>query len=387
MRNFSYILLLCLYFCPTIQAKTTPTVGDIIIYAFDNADASTGTNDYIVIENRSATTMDMTGFSIKTFSINGGNSSNVNYSFPSGTMLAPGQKWLVASSQWSGGLPSSIKGELVDGNYGTNNFSPDGYIAIGNGTVCTDAIKHGNHTGAGSLTGTALDTFCPAATSLTTTTDAVDTKLFIRTTYTAFGATSDFSRQTETAFALPIELAIFQAQVQDHDVHVKWTTASESNNDRFELQEKISGDFTTIKEVKGAGTSITSQEYTEVLRNLPAGKHTFRLKQVDFDGSVRYSDVLDVLVELTSRYEMRPAYPNPFNPSTSFNLAVAKGQNVHVSVYNMMGQEVAVLHRGFLEANASNTFNFDATSLPSGMYLFRAIGENFSATQSVILTK
>lgn len=187
--------------------------------------------------------------------------------------------------------------------------------------------------------------------------------------------------------ALPIELAAFRATPKKNDVEVTWTTASESNNDRFMLQEKVGNTWVTLTEVKGKGTSIISHTYNKVLQNLPAGLHTFRLAQVDFDGKTSYSETTQALIELKDYYAMTNAYPNPFNPTTQFALTVAQDQDVRVVLYDMTGREVAVMHNGLMRANEINYIRVDASHLPSGTYFYQASSNFFKATKTLTLTK
>ncbi len=86
-------------------------------------------------------------------------------------------------------------------------------------------------------------------------------------------------------------------------------------------------------------------------------------------------------------YVLSAAYPNPFNPSTSFNLTVGIRQQVTVEVYNMLGQPVRRLFNEVMEAGERRTFTFDAGNLPSGIYLYRVRGETFTAARQITLLK
>ncbi len=91
--------------------------------------------------------------------------------------------------------------------------------------------------------------------------------------------------------------------------------------------------------------------------------------------------------EAAEGFLLTAAYPNPFNPSTQFTLTVAREQPVRVEVYNLLGYRVALLHDGVLTAQERHTFTFEADNLPSGLYLIRAAGEQFTSTQRVTLLK
>lgn len=86
-------------------------------------------------------------------------------------------------------------------------------------------------------------------------------------------------------------------------------------------------------------------------------------------------------------FQVSSPYPNPFNPQTTFELAVAREQHVTVEAYNLLGARVALLYDDILPAKESHTFAFEATDLPSGLYLIRTTGETFINTQRVTLLK
>ncbi|MCC6477246.1 T9SS type A sorting domain-containing protein [bacterium] len=79
-------------------------------------------------------------------------------------------------------------------------------------------------------------------------------------------------------------------------------------------------------------------------------------------------------------------YPNPFNPSTTVSFVLPSAGDVTISVYNLLGQQVAMLAHGAYEAG-SHSVVFDATSLPSGLYLARLDAPGQSAVHRMLLTK
>ena len=80
------------------------------------------------------------------------------------------------------------------------------------------------------------------------------------------------------------------------------------------------------------------------------------------------------------------AYPNPFNPSTSFELNVGQTGNVSVMVYNVNGQLVDMIHEGPMDAGVySMTWN--ASDLSSGMYIIKADNADVTVSQKVMLVK
>ena len=194
---------------------------------------------------------------------------------------------------------------------------------------------------------------------------------------------------TFTATVLTVELANFEARVDDGAVTLAWQTTSENQNLGFEVQQQVaqSSEFEALGFVDGHGTTSQAQAYTYRLNDLAPGTHTFRLKQVDLDGSFRYSATVATTIEVPGAYYLSAAYPNPFNPQTQFELTVKQQQDVRVSVYDLLGREVARLHQGVLPANELQVFRFGADNLPSGIYLIRVVGENFATTRQATLLK
>ena len=81
------------------------------------------------------------------------------------------------------------------------------------------------------------------------------------------------------------------------------------------------------------------------------------------------------------------AYPNPFNPVTRLSLAVRESERVEVSVYDVTGRRVGVLHRGVMKAGQTQELVFDGSGFGSGLYFIRARGDSFEATRQVMLVK
>ena len=193
---------------------------------------------------------------------------------------------------------------------------------------------------------------------------------------------------TDALNPLPIELTDIVAQVQNGEVVLRWQTATEVNNSGFEIEHSIDNvNFEKVGFVPGAGNTTEAQEYSFNVGKLPAGKHYFRLKAIDFDGVVSYSPVVEAEVPLTEAFSLSPVYPNPFQSVARFTLTVAEPQQVRVEVFDMLGRRVEVLHDGQVEGGRVYTFTLDGTELPAGMYFYRVTGEHFTASKNVTLLK
>ncbi len=191
------------------------------------------------------------------------------------------------------------------------------------------------------------------------------------------------------AAPLPVEMTSLDAHVEGSDVLLKWESLSETNNAGFGVQLKSESDdnFLTKGFVHGFGTTTESQNYEYRLTDLEAGMYVFRLKQLDFDGAFAFSPETEATLEVPGTHELSEAYPNPFNPSTQFSLVVAIRQNVRMVVFDAKGQLVQILFDGEMEANSRRDFSFDANGLPSGLYIYRVVGEVFADHGKMLLTK
>jgi flagellar hook assembly protein FlgD len=85
-------------------------------------------------------------------------------------------------------------------------------------------------------------------------------------------------------------------------------------------------------------------------------------------------------------FGLSTAYPNPFNPSTSFDLNMSSTEMVSVGVYNVMGQLVSTIHSGELAAGV-HSFTWNGSDIASGAYFIKATTATNVATQKVMLMK
>ncbi len=190
----------------------------------------------------------------------------------------------------------------------------------------------------------------------------------------------------------PVEMTSFTANVNEGNVSLNWSTATETNNKGFDVQRRSeNGQYETIAFVDGNGTSTEKHNYSYVDTKLASGNYTYRLKQVDFDGKFAYSKEVNANVELPAVYSLEQNYPNPFNPSTQINFSLAVDSRVSLKVFDVLGRQVAELVNNNLTAGQHN-INFNASNLSSGVYFYRleakgVNGKNFTSIKKMILTK
>lgn len=187
---------------------------------------------------------------------------------------------------------------------------------------------------------------------------------------------------------LPVELdPDIQAIVDNNSVLLRWRTLSETNNAGFEVQHKANETFTAVGFVHGQGTSTSTQDYSFAIQNLSPGRHVFRLRQIDFDGTYEHSPEITAFVSLSGGFHMGDIYPNPTNPQARFELTLAQEQHVQVNVYDMLGRRIANLYSGVLLPHASHSFVLESNQWAGGKYLVRVEGDYFMTSKVFTVLK
>jgi hypothetical protein len=186
---------------------------------------------------------------------------------------------------------------------------------------------------------------------------------------------------------IPVELTSFTASVSGNNVMLQWTTATELNNSGFEVERRATDtNYETIGYVAGAGTTTEQRSYLFNDAKVPDGQYFYRLKQIDFNGQFSFSHEIEVEVIAPAVYALEQNYPNPFNPSTTINYSIAEAGLVKIAVYNLLGQEVALIVNEFKEVGA-HTISFNAAQLTSGAYFYTIETPQFKQTRKMLLAK
>jgi hypothetical protein len=145
---------------------------------------------------------------------------------------------------------------------------------------------------------------------------------------------------------LPISLLSFTGKAIDGDAHLRWTTATELNNDFFTVERSQNGkNFLAVGEVKGAGTTRMLQQYQFIDPFVPFGRIYYRLKQTDFDGQYTYSNVIAVENEPSGLKLI--AIPNPLSQGQQLKLRITHTEpvdlkNSYLAVFDLAGKKVDV---------------------------------------------
>ena len=190
----------------------------------------------------------------------------------------------------------------------------------------------------------------------------------------------------------PVELSFFNANVTDNIVILKWRTETEIDNYGFKVLRQFSiveqdDEWVTVGFVYGNGNSNSPIEYEfidEVVGKV--GKYSYRLKQLDNDGSFEYSTIVAAVIDAPNTFHLSQNYPNPFNPETKIDFTLPHRETTSLKVYNILGELEYILINGEIEAG-THSLVFNASKLPSGIYIYRLETESFSSAQRMTLIK
>lgn len=180
---------------------------------------------------------------------------------------------------------------------------------------------------------------------------------------------------------LPVELVSFKAVARQHQVLLQWTTASERDNDRFEVERSQDGrKFTLIGQVKGKGTSSLTNSYTFTDKNPSTGVNYYRLRQVDYGGTFDYSKTVAVHMKETSASVK--AYPNPFSHSLQVGINSENAGQIQVTVSDAQGR--VVMEQTIVSEGRYSTLELSTQNLATGVYFLRVTGDGVNTTNKLI---
>jgi hypothetical protein len=188
---------------------------------------------------------------------------------------------------------------------------------------------------------------------------------------------------------IPVELVSFTAESVDDEVILKWQTSTETNNSGFEIlcsAQNENYDWEKIGFVEGKGTTTEISNYVFTDKIGMPGVYNYKLKQIDFDGSINYSNIVEVNLNTPTDFVLYQNYPNPFNPSTKIKFSLPIQSNVKLKIYNAVGQLVETILDKQMDAGY-HEFNFNAASYPSGIYFYILENEKINSVKKMILLK
>ncbi|MFH1011649.1 MAG: T9SS type A sorting domain-containing protein [bacterium] len=193
---------------------------------------------------------------------------------------------------------------------------------------------------------------------------------------------------------LPVELTAFAAIAGDEEVRLNWTTASEMENDRWIIDRATSenGPWITIHEEPGQGTINTVTHYGYNDRTVQNGMtYWYRLTDVSVLGARHSHPAVNATPGslsdgVPSEFVLKQNFPNPFNPTTTFEFALPQEGFTTLKVFDLLGREVATVVEGQMEARWYQV-TWNASNLASGVYLYTLNTSGFSGTRKLLLMK
>jgi hypothetical protein len=208
------------------------------------------------------------------------------------------------------------------------------------------------------------------------------------------GQLSVWTTIIEDTITIPVEFTQFSASVNSGNVLLEWETSTETNNLGFEIERARLTDnsiannmeFQLIGFVQGNGTTANPHSYSYTDEDLLSGVYQYRLKQINYDGSFAYSEIVEINLIAVNDFRLEQNYPNPFNPSTTIGYQLPKAEFVTVRIFDAIGNEVKTIVKENKPAGVHEV-NFDASQLTSGVYLYKIDAGTFHQSKKMLLVK
>lgn len=179
--------------------------------------------------------------------------------------------------------------------------------------------------------------------------------------------------------ALAVELLSFTADLKKEEVLLKWLTANEKDNDRFEIEHSNNAiDFKKIGTVRSKGDANTTQDYQFIHDNPIEGNNYYRLRQIDVNGASEYSTVQTVLYKKSE--QAITLYPNPVDEVLNIDFTSAFTTAKEISLLNTNGQILKTVNL----TTEHTVFELSMKNLPSGVYWIKVVMDEEMLTRKII---
>jgi hypothetical protein len=187
-----------------------------------------------------------------------------------------------------------------------------------------------------------------------------------------------------TSGTLAIQLAGFTVSSENRKVKLQWSTSSEVDNDRFEVERSKDGsNFTRIATVKGNGTSSLVHNYSAYDETPRMGINYYRLKQVDLNGHVNMSATRAFTYDENGNVLVKVA-PNPASHVISFRLNNTYSGNVEALLTDMNGKVISRQQFRDVQVNAMNDLSLKQQPAP-GVYILKLTAKGLSESIPVVI--
>jgi hypothetical protein len=186
---------------------------------------------------------------------------------------------------------------------------------------------------------------------------------------------------------VPVELESFTAIAMNNSVELSWITASEINNHSFEIERNSGNGFMNVGFIQGHGTTTEKQTYSYLDENLPVGKYTYRLTQIDHDGTNNIIGIVETEISsVPLLFELSQNFPNPFNPSTVISYQIAEDGFVSLKIFDLLGNEVADLVSSE-QTKGNYSVRWDADGISSGVYFYNLKTSGYNSSKKLMLLR
>lgn len=182
------------------------------------------------------------------------------------------------------------------------------------------------------------------------------------------GSSVTIGAYDESTF-LPVKLTSFQAVCNKGNVQLKWQTASETGNDKFVILHSLNGEeYTAAGEVKGAGTSSQSHDYSFIHNTTSVGNSYYKMRQIDFDG--KYSDSKVVMIDSRCNnlnFSAEEVYYNSATNTLNVTLNSLTAEKGYLNLVDITGR--LEYTTGFSISKELSQYEFTLGAIASGSYL------------------
>lgn len=187
---------------------------------------------------------------------------------------------------------------------------------------------------------------------------------------------------------IPVELTSFDAVPNGRAAALSWSTASETNNSGFAIRHKAPGEssWSRVGFVEGEGTTTQPQQYSFSTDALDPGFHSFRLQQIDVDGTSTLTEPQEVLIKSAP---MTVVGSNPMRSGQTAEVVLQPeaAQEVDIAMYDVLGRRIKTLYSGPVSSSEPARVSFSTNGLASGMYFIRANGTTIQQTQEISVVR
>ena len=191
-----------------------------------------------------------------------------------------------------------------------------------------------------------------------------------------------------------------EAYISLDEVNLWWNSpGSQSDNIKSLPGGRMTDDllsYTIYRNSETIAEGIAALEYTDNLEEMPFGEYTYQVAAIYTEGASDLSNPVVVnydgngvspeTADIPVVYSLNQNYPNPFNPETTFKFGLPEDGMLEFSVFNITGQEVVKLIDGFKPAGY-HTITWQASNLPSGIYIYRMSAGDFISSGKMLLLK